>query len=70
MLFPAGEISCDFPSAQANQDVNIECIFIGNEMEQFIVSGQQSLKKDANEVLIVKGIYSQDKIKWLKFQTN
>ena len=32
-------------------------------MEQFIVVGQQSLKKDANEVLIVKGIYSQDKIK-------
>jgi hypothetical protein len=70
LLFQAGEISCNFPSAKANQDFNIECIFIGNEMEQFIVSGQQSLKKDANEVLIVKGIYSQDKIRWLKFQTN
>ena len=64
LLLPAGEISCNFPSAKINQDVSIECKFIGNEMEQFIVNEQQSLKKDEKEeLLIMKGISSADKIK-------
>ena len=64
LLLPAGEISCNFPSAKANKDVSIECKFIGNEMKQFIVNEQQSLKKDEKEeLLILKDISSADKIK-------
>lgn len=86
LLFPAGEISCNFPSAQANQDVTIECKFVGKEMEQFIILGQQTImKNEKEELLVMKGISSTDKIKCIngevggaeskkkfrhKFQTN
>ena len=64
LLFPAGEISCNFPSAQANQDVTIECKFVGKEMEQFIILGQQTImKNEKEELLVMKGISSTDKIK-------
>jgi len=64
LYFPAGHISCDFPSAKENEDIIIECKFFGKDIEQFIIIGQQSLKKNAKEeLLVMKGISSADKIK-------
>jgi len=57
-------ISCDFPSAEENEDVSIECKFISDAAETagFIYIDEQTVKKNGKELLIIKSITSDEEI--------